>query len=1049
MRLLKTAGKLPLVRLLAGAAVLLLCPVLLLAQTRMIHGTVLDESGKPLVGASVVVKNKSGGSATNETGAFSINATTGNVLVISAVNYEPVEVRVGTDNNINISLKPQAGSLSDVVVVGYGTQKKAHMTSAVNVVDGSQLVNRPSTNALAALQGVTPGLVLTRSNGQPGKEGWDMTLRGISSINGSNSPLVIVDGVPGTISTLNPNDIESISVLKDAAAAAIYGSEAANGVIVVTTKTGKSGKVKIDYSGIYTFNKPYNMPERNPSWIEADMLNKARLNAGQGASWSADQIRWMQSPDTNYLPNPTNPGAWDFYENIDYIDMLFRDVTRSQQHNLSVSGKTGKSGYLFSLGYYDQNGIFKMGPDDHKRINARINLNTQFNDYISLSSRVAYTRSSTLSPGGSANGDYGLIYGLYQTRTLYPVFLPKNDGSTAGSYDETKYAQGGSTTYAILNEGGYTDESSNRLEGAFTLKVDKLVKGFSVRAIYSPRYIESSNDNFRRYIPFYNKNGTIGGQANNPNSISKNRATTFYNNFQLLGDYDYQLGDHGFHLLAGYQYDDYNYNYVSSTASNLISNELPSLTWPANPAINTPGVGDNIQGWARVSYFGELTYNFDSRYLLKGSLRRDASSILAPGYRTKWYPGVSLGWNMHSEKWFENLVPFVQQLKLRASWGRLGNSNSSNFGNYDYIALLNKGGTYPFNNVLNNSVYQAAYASELKSWETLESYNLGMDIALFKNRFTGSFNYFTRNNIDMLVTPAVPAIFGLTAAQRNDAAMKSWGWEVEVGWKEKINKNLSYFVNANIADAKNKITDLKGNKVYSAGVRGTIEGLPVNTIWGYKTAGYFQTAAEVAGHAKQDNRVGAGDIKYVDQNKDGFINGGRNTEADHGDLVNLGETTPHYTFGFNFGFEYKGFDFSAFFQGVGQRKMLIYSLAALPYGESWRQAWKINNDYWTPENPNAMFPRLYLGGTHNTVVSDFWVQDAWYVRLKNVQLGYTLPEKLTQKAGISKLRVYFTGQDLWEKTGMWYKYYDPEQPNNSSFDYPFFRSYAAGLNITF
>ncbi len=1019
----------------------------LLAQS--VRGLVTDDTNNPLQGVSVKVKGSSVAAITNEKGLYNIKASAGSTLVFTIVGFQEIETAV-KGSTLNIRLEPATDVLSDVVVIGYGTQKKVNLTGAVSQIDGKALTNRPVTNALSALQGAAPGLLITRSYGQPGKEGWDATIRGFSSVNGNNNPLVIVDGVPGQLSTLNPNDVENISVLKDAAAASIYGAEAASGVIVVTTKSGKSQKLRVEYSGIFTANSPFNMPERNHSWVEAEQLNIARNNSGQSNSWSADQIRWFKSPDTNYLKNTSNAAAWDVYEDIDYVKMLMRKYTLSQQQNISVSGGNDKTTYMFSMGYYTQNGVFQMGPDAHKRVNVRLNLNTQFNKKVSLNSRLSYVNTNTLSPApmngtGEANGDYGLLYQLYQLRSIYPIFLPNDDGSTAGSYDKTKYFSGGIQTYADLLDGGSRQEGGDLFDAVFTLKATDIVKGLSVRAIYSPQLNVSTDNVFLRTIQYWNRTG-VASYTNQTNSVTKGRALTKRDNIQFLLDYDYKTGRHGVHLLGGFQYNGSRYDNISARANNLISNDIRSLNFSANPALNTPTVGDNVQTRAFVSYFGRVNYNYDSKYLFEATLRQDASSQLAPGYRTNLFPSASVGWNMNKENWFPASLSFFDELKFRGSWGKLG--NSSVLGNYDYYALLSRGGQYPFNNVINNSIFQGAYASEEKGWEVLESTNVGVDFQLFKRRLSGSFDYFVRKNSNMLITPTVPAIFGVSPAQRNDADLKTWGWEFELKWRGNF-KKFNYWISANISDAQNKIMKYNGQNVYSSGTRSIMEGLPINTIWGYRSGGFFQNAGEVAAGSFQDSRTGAGDIRYLDLNKDGRINGGSNTKDDHGDLVMLGETTPHYSYGITLGFDWKGLDFSAFLQGVAQREMLIYSYAALPYMESWRQSWKIHNDYWTPENPNAKFPRLFLGGTHNGVTSDFWVQNASYLRLKNLQIGYTLPTSVTNKIGINKLRVFFTGQDLWETTGMWLNYYDPEQPNGANFGYPFFRSYAMGLNVTF
>ncbi len=1018
---------------------LLVCPLLLWAQDRKISGVVRDVSGQPVPGATIQVKNSDKATRADDQGRFELTTGPGSVLVISSINFEKAELRVGDQTSIGIVLTSQQNSLENVVVIGYGTQKKANLTGAVSTVSGKQLEDRPVTNTVAALQGTAPGLVITRSSGQPGAEGYDLNIRGASSVNGSNSPLVVIDGVEGDLSLLNPNDIESISVLKDAAAASIFGAKAADGVIIVTTKKGTSGKTVLSYSGIYSVNHAFSIPERLHSWEEAELSNEARLNAGQTPLWTQEQIDMMRDPNVNYIINPANPNAYQYFYDIDQIGLLMRRNTSSQNHNLAVRGGNEKTQYLFSFGYFDQNGVFKFGPDGTSRYNARANITTKFNNIFSLDSRIQFSQGKTMAPSSSANGDYGLFYNIYQQRTLNPIFLPESG--------DTKYASGANAaTYATLKDGGYNERIQRNMDAVFTLKAENIIRGLSLRMIYNPRLNSDNTDIFARQIPLYDLRATPASFINNPNSITKRRVTTFSHNVQALADYDWKIGKKNrFHLLGGYQYQYYNYDYISSQARVLVSNDVPSLNFGSNPTV-PPIVGDNIQTNAWVSVFGRLNYTFDDKYIFEANLRRDGSSKLAPGYRYKTFPSFSAGWKLDRESWFENALPFFSEFKLRGSWGRLGNSNV--LGNYDYIARLVNGPTYPFNNVANLSLYQRDLASPEKAWETITTTNIGLDFGILKNRLTGSFDYFVRKNEDMLVQVTLPALLGVTPSATNSASLKSWGWEAALNWKDKIGQ-FSYYVSANIADNQNEVISYSGRNVIGEGMNSIIEGHPLNSIYGFRSLGYFQDAEDVTKSAFQDNRSGAGDIKYADLDGSGRIDGGLFRPDNHGDLVYMGNTTPRYTFGSTIGAEYKGFDFSMFLQGVSGRNMLIYARAVLPLTESWRQPWEVNKDYWTPENTDARFPRMYMGGTHNTRVSSHWVQNAAYIRLKNLQIGYTLPAAITQRAKISKARFYFSGQDIWESSKMWYKYYDPENPNNASFNYPFFRSYAVGLNLTF
>lgn len=1004
---------------------------------RPVGGRVLDETGEPLPGVNILVKGTNLVAISDLDGKFQFSSVADDgVLIFSFIGFESKEVSILNKETIEVVLGEDMADLDEVVVVGFGEQKKANLTGSVATVDSKALENRPVTNVMNALQGTAPGLTVTRSSGQPGQEGYNLNIRGITSVNGSNQPLVIVDGVEGDLNLLNPNDIESISVLKDAAAASIFGAKAADGVILVTTKKGTAGKTEVTYSGMYTFNKPYSQPEMLSSYEQGLMQNEARVNRGGNPVWRDEQLEWMRDENINYEINENNPDRYNYYYNLNKKDLIMRDLTYSQNHNLAVKGGNTNTQYLISLGYYDQNGVFKFGPDGTKRYNARINLNTKFNDVFSLDSRISYSSDETMAPSRNVGGDYGMIYEIYQSRAIYPVYLPESN--------DTKYAQGTPSYFASLKDGGYYQRNRGDFNGIFSLKA-AVAKGLSLKLVYNPRFRNYKEEQFNRTVPFYERTETPSNYLNEVNSIRKERTNIFNNNLQFYADYDWLLNDdHQFHVMGGYQFQSYRYDEISATARSLMSNDAPSLNFGSDPSV-PPLVSDNIQTNAYLSYFGRINYSYKNKYLFEANLRNDISSKLAPGYRSKTFPSFSAGWVLTGEDWFTQALPFFDQFKLRGSWGRLGNANV--LGNYDYISLLSTGPSYYFNNVSNISLYQSNLASPEKSWETIQSSNIGVDLAFFDYRLTGSFDYFVRQNQDMLVTVTLPSTLGVNPSQTNSAKLETKGWELILGWRDQVGE-FNYSIGFNLSDNRNKVLEYAGRSVYSQGVNSIIEGLPINTIFAYEADGYFQTEAEVENWAFQDSRTGAGDIKYIDQNGDGEINGGLFRPEDHGDLINVGNTSPRLLYGANLNFQYKGFDFGAFFQGVGERKMLIYTNAAIPLMQSWRMPWKIQQDYWTPENPEAKFPRLYEGAAHNARPSTHWVQDAAYLRLKNLQVGYTFHQGILNKIGVSSARVYFSGQDLWEVTKMWFNYYDPENPNNVSFNYPFFRSYAMGVNIT-
>jgi TonB-linked SusC/RagA family outer membrane protein len=1012
----------------------MLSSVLTFAQSQR-TGKVTDEAGKPIPGVSVTVKDNAGGTTTNEAGEFSINAAAGQVLQFSSVSFESKDVLVGSGTQIAVSLSAKSGTLSDVVVVGYGTQKRVNMTGAVGTVDKKKIEDRPVANAMAALQGVAPGVTVTRSNGTPGGEGYNLQIRGFSSVNGS-PPLVLVDGAPGSLISVNPNDIENISILKDAAAASIYGARAAGGVVLVTTKRGTSGKVTVNYNGKYASMRPSNVPGRLHSWQEAEMANESRINAGQAAGYTAEQIEWMKNPDINYVPNPSGSDYLYFYD-LDQTDLILRDQSPMWDHNVSMRGGGARDNFFFSTGYYKQQGVFTLGPDKTERINARFNYSLAISKILSLDTRLAFRQSNTLSP---SVGNARIFSNLYTTRTLYPTFFP-------GTTDRYINDNSGNFAYALLKEGGTGAVKENEGNAQIALKAKDIVKGLTLSATYSPRLGVRTTTSAIRTIPRYNLTG-IGSYMNNPNSYTKTEYKITSDNIQLIGDYVWKLGsDHDFHVMGGYAYEDERIDQTSGRAANLATNDFFTLN-TGDPLQYQ--ASEFIDTWGLESYFGRFNYAFRNKYLFEANYRHDGSSKLAPVNRWKNFPSVSVGWRMAQEEWFRNALPFFNEFKLRGSWGKLGNSDGFAGDNYAYIALLTAGQPYPFNGVRNRSYYQGRLASPDKVWETITTSDVGIDIAALSNRLNISADYFVKRNDDMLAPIQISSSIGIATGTYNVADMKTTGWELSIGWRDRIGKDFSYYINANIGDSKNKVISYNGQTAIVPGINGIIEGMPLNTVYGYQAAGYYRDAADVAANPTFSSAVGPGDIKYIDVNKDGKINAGLGRLSDHGDLVNLGNSTPRYSYGFDFGFSYKGFDFSAMFQGIGQRKLFVDPTTLYPYTSSWIVPMDFNLDYWKPDNQEARFPRMFIGGAQNTLRSSHWVMNGAYLRLKNVQFGYNLPQQWIRKTGLTNAKIYFAGQDLWEVSQMWLKTaFDPETPDNAAWQYPFFRTISFGVNLTF
>ncbi|WP_337044337.1 SusC/RagA family TonB-linked outer membrane protein [Emticicia sp. 17c] len=1007
-----------------------------------IKGKVTDkDGGGGLPGVSVTIKGTTRGVTTDANGEYSIVVPNDkSVLVYSFLGYEKQEVTVGNRTTIDIVLGSDMKSLDEVIVVGYGTQKKANLTGAVSSIDAAAIENRPASNLATAMQGMSPGLIITRTSGQPGSEDIGIQIRGATTANGSVSPLVVLDGVAvpsNTLQTMNPNDVESISVLKDAAAAAIYGAQAAGGVILVTTKKGKAGKITFDYLAQQGTDWAINVPGRMSLLEEAEFANLARANSGSGPEYNADDIQRIKD-GIPYVVNPVDTSTYLFYNQVPLTDQILRKYSSMRTHNLTMRGGTDKLNFLISGGYYGKDGVFKVGPDSYDRYNLRINLGAQLTKFFSLDSRLSYTNDKTETSSAGINGQ-GLLYQIYRLRTRTPFFTPEGRYNGAGS---------AATAYASMEAGGFNDYRRNYFDGVFTLKAAEFVKGLNLRAVLGTQYRRGDREVFNRTVPLWGKSRILS-YLNQVNSYNLTNELTTNTNLQLLANYDKQFaGKHNLGLFAGYQWEAFRFSSFYTAASNLVSNDLPTLNLGDD---KTKSNSQNIYAYAYQSIFGRVNYNFDDRYLLEGTLRSDESSRLAPGFRVKVFPSASAGWNIHREAWFANQLRFISEFKLRASWGRLGGALGNTLGYYDYLNQLSRSASLVLGDSRTSYIYQSSIPSAQLSWETIETSNFGADFGFFQNKLQVSADYYVKYNRNMLTPQQLPAVIGIGTPRKNNGELKSWGWELEARYRGNIGQSFSYNIAANVSDNQNKLLNFSGRRVISAGTNSIIEGYPLNTIWGYQTAGYFTSTDEVKAWAFQDNRTGAGDVKYIDQNGDGKLTIGNGNIDNHGDLVLLGTTQPRYLFGVTLGFQWKNIDFSAFVQGVGKRSYRPNAENIAPLLVTWKQALAVHRDYWTPENPDALYPRPYVGGTHNYLPSDKWVLNASYARLKNIQVGYTLPVKWTSRINISRARFFFSGQDLLTVSalGKFKGLFDPENRDNVDNDYPFFATASVGLNLSF
>jgi TonB-linked SusC/RagA family outer membrane protein len=845
------------------------------------------DTGEALPGANVTVKGTNRGASADINGVASLNTSPTDVLVVSFIGYEAQEVAVGNRSLLTVALASSDEALGEVVVVGYGTQRKMNLTGAIATIDSKAIENRPVTNLATAMQGTAPGLIVQRTTGQPGNEGISIQVRGATSANGNIDPLLLVDGVIAPISvlqTINPNDVDNISILKDAAAAAIYGAQAAGGVILVTTKKGKAGKSVFQYSNIIGTNLFMDKPQKVSLLEEALMSNESFKNAGLGKAFSDSEIEFIKSGQGYYL-NPADTNDYVYLNANDNADLILRKKTTMQTHNFSVRGGTQRMNYLLSLGYYGQEGIFRVGPDRYDRYNGRVNVGAELTKHISVETRLGYTHTAQDAPQRSI-GD--LMGWTHRYRNRWPIFTPE------GRLNHQGAGTSSGSPYFYLQDGGFNNTRRNNFDGVVTLKVANVVKGLQLRAILGGQYSAVKNDIFARTITLWNR--VRPALTLNPTNSYDVRQTAITNmNIQYLADYNVKFGEHHHvDLMAGYQYEDYRNDYTTNLVQNLVNNDLPVLTLGSDATRRASQV---INTYASQSVFGRVTYRYSNRYILEGTVRSDESSRLAPGLRTKIFPSVSAAWNISNEAWMPQ-VDAISGIKFRGSWGSMGSSIGNVIGNYDYVNRLTRGDAL----VLGASEARQAYyfqnvvPSASLTWEEIRTSNAGIDVELFQNRLQLSADYYVKHNINMLTPFQVPDAFGVAAPRVNNGKLKSWGWELSANYRGKAGE-VGYNIGGNLSDNQNKLLEYAGQRVVSNGRVAILEGYPLNTMWGFQTDGYIQTEEQLENAPFFNTRTALGDVKYVDQNGDKVMNFGRGTPDDSGDLIYLGSDQPRLNYG--------------------------------------------------------------------------------------------------------------------------------------------------------
>lgn len=1023
----------------------LLCLFLLMsfsavAQTVTVTGTVISGTDNtPLSGVSIVQRGTNKGTTTDTKGSFSLTVTGAKpLLLVSMVGYQTQTINYSGAGSLAIKLEAIASDLQDVVVVGYGTQKKINQTGSTQTVKFDEAVNQPVTNAGQLMYGKFSGVQLTQSSGLPGADASSVTIRGVGTF-GSTTPLVVIDNIQYSgleaFNNLAPADIESISVLKDASASAIYGARGANGVIVVTTKKGKSGTSSVIYNTYTGFQKVTVIPEYLDAVNYARLKNERDINANGATA----PLRYSDA-DIQAIIDGSNK---DQYANTNWANVILRNAPM-QSHYLSFSGGNEKTTYRVSLGYLGQEAVVK-GKFKNDRFNLSFNVNSKLKDWLNISSVTNAYWTKFKGPAGGAGaitGETGIINQFQRSAPTVPVFYSSGEyGSVDGAY--LKVNPSFPITHA-LRRGELGDYKSDEINVAQRFGVTvNFTKNLSFETSGSLNLNYGTVSNFTPTNAIYDWAGNIV-QNSLVNSLTK--STSF--NYRLLNEnllrYNKKLGEkHDLSFLLGHSVI---YNRNSGFSGNLQGFPSNSIQEFDGGGVLNPSVSGSAAEEAVQSFFGRVNYIYDRKYLLELNVRRDGSSKFGRAKRYANFPSASAGWRLSEEKFMRN-ISWISDLKLRASWGITGNDN---IGNYIFDQTYNAGLDYFLGtNTIVSAVALTRLANPTITWETVKQYDIGLDAELFNNRLSITADYFKRNSTDILYGNfPIPATIGVTnLAAQNAASMVNSGLELAVNYRGNY-KGIAYSFGGSISKfADNKVTGLGERGLETINAESIIRiGVPFNAYYGYKVIGIFQNANEVAAAPRQFGsvRTAPGDFQYADLSGPNGIPDG---VIDAFDRTVIGNPFPKMIYNFNTNLSYKGFDMTVLFEGVSGLDRLLNSNGQLPFEGDRNNALSYWINRWTPQNPSTTLPRL--GGQNNQLASTFYIQDASYLRLKNFELGYAIPGNVSKRFGVSRLRVYVGAQNLLTFTKM--KNFDPERARGSATDQltPLYKVYSFGLNLKF
>lgn len=1039
-----------------------------------ISGVVTDTQSQPMPGISVILKNSAKGTVTDLDGKYTMFVPdTKSVLVFSFISYKTQEIVVGNRTSIDVKLEDASAALDEVVVVGYGTQKKVNLTGAVSTISSDVLENRPVNNIGQALQGVVPNLNVSMSNGALNTVP-SFNIRGGTSMayNSSNSkweisngsPLILVDGIEMGETYLNmmsPNDIDGITILKDAAASAIYGARAAYGVMLITTKSGKfNQKTRVDYTFDMQWNKPTHLPDILDSYTQEYASQQATLmTMGTVTSWQ----KTLLEAKKKYMENPTAENAWIYNEgstdaftwvaNTNPYKLLVRDWAPVQKHSISVSGGSEKLRYYLSLGFQDQEGMYKINTDQMKRYNGLMSLDANIAKWFSLGAKITYSAYDFQEP--YMNAQKGSVWSAMKNEASRNINQPVQSAPTDPIPNAWTDNIVGWMAYGANSKVRRNNTVFN-LMPTFTISKDLKLKG---EFAYKP-----SSFSQKRVIPtreYLDGNWTsLIKTHTDPSSIYRRSENTDLYTINVFADFNKRIAKkHNIGSVLGFNQEWYTYTTLDGTAEGILTEDVPSM----GLTTGNQYVSDTQGHWAVRGAFLRLNYNFDERYLFEFNGRYDGTSRFPSGDRYKMFPSFSLGWRLSEEAFMRDTKDWLDNLKVRGSWGSLGNQNVDNyayyamFGNANYVSYI-MGDSRPI------GITPPGLVSPSLTWETAKTINGGLDITALKNRFDLSFDIYQRRTVDILMDgDKYPGVLGASSPRLNSGELKTNGWELSVKWRDQLSSGIKYDIGLVLSDYNTTVVKFAGNpnKLLSS----LYDGMKMGDIWGYETVGILQESdftidengKYILNGSSQSKISGSwypGDVRYkdiggkVDENGksiggDGEISPGDNTVANPGDRRIIGNSTPRFRYGITGNIMYKGFDLNIFFQGVAKRDVWIGDNAFWG-GTSVAGNWHMYNNSWTPENTRAKYP-MYAGRGQNQQVQTGYLFNGAYFRLKQLNLGYTLPRKIVAKAGLERLRVNVSGYNLFEITDIPNTF----DPDLISAAYPVMRSVSFGIQIGF